>query len=78
MGSANLRFECSLQGIKIHFREFLYDFALKRNKLPGLPGLYLITESKQQHCYGRLFQKLKFWNSLRGNKILYILMGERV
>jgi hypothetical protein len=25
---------CSLQGIKIHFREFLYDFALKRNKLP--------------------------------------------
>jgi hypothetical protein len=24
---------CSLQGIKIHFREFLYDFALKRNKL---------------------------------------------
>jgi hypothetical protein len=22
-----------LQGIKIHFREFLYDFALKRNKL---------------------------------------------
>jgi hypothetical protein len=24
-----------LQGIKNHFREFLYDFALKRNKLPG-------------------------------------------
>ncbi|MDR2029558.1 MAG: hypothetical protein LBP93_08485, partial [Treponema sp.] len=24
---------CSLQGIKIHFCEFLYDFALKRNKL---------------------------------------------
>jgi hypothetical protein len=24
---------CSLQGIKIHFREFLYNFALKRNKL---------------------------------------------
>jgi hypothetical protein len=23
----------SLQGITIHFREFLYDFALKRNKL---------------------------------------------
>jgi hypothetical protein len=23
----------SLQGIKIHFREFLYYFALKRNKL---------------------------------------------
>jgi hypothetical protein len=23
----------SLQGIKNHFREFLYDFALKRNKL---------------------------------------------
>jgi hypothetical protein len=22
-----------LQGIKIHFREFLYNFALKRNKL---------------------------------------------
>jgi hypothetical protein len=22
-----------LSGIKIHFREFLYDFALKRNKL---------------------------------------------
>ena len=39
MGSANLRFECSLSGIKIHFREFLYDFALKRNKLPGpTPG----------------------------------------
>jgi hypothetical protein len=27
---------CSLQGIKIHFREFLYDFALKRNKLLGI------------------------------------------
>jgi hypothetical protein len=26
---------CSLYGIKIHFCEFLYDFALKRNKLPG-------------------------------------------
>jgi hypothetical protein len=26
---------CSLQGIKIHFCEFLYDYALKRNKLPG-------------------------------------------
>jgi hypothetical protein len=26
---------CSLSGIKIHFREFLYDFALKRNKLLG-------------------------------------------
>jgi hypothetical protein len=26
---------CSLQGIKIHFCEFLYDFALKRNKLLG-------------------------------------------
>jgi hypothetical protein len=24
---------CSLQGIKIHLCEFLYDFALKRNKL---------------------------------------------
>ncbi|MDR0589579.1 MAG: hypothetical protein LBG25_03440, partial [Spirochaetaceae bacterium] len=24
---------CSLSGIKIHFREFLYNFALKRNKL---------------------------------------------
>jgi hypothetical protein len=24
-----------LQGIKIHFHEFLYDFALKRNKLLG-------------------------------------------
>jgi hypothetical protein len=24
---------CSLQGIKIHFREFLYDFVLKHNKL---------------------------------------------
>jgi hypothetical protein len=24
-----------LQGIKIHFREFLYDFALKRNRLLG-------------------------------------------
>jgi hypothetical protein len=35
-GSANLRFECSLSGIKIHFREFLYNFALKRNKLLGL------------------------------------------
>ena len=33
IGSANLRFECSLSRIKIHFREFLYDFALKRNKL---------------------------------------------
>jgi hypothetical protein len=27
---------CGLQGIKIHFREFLYDFALRRNKLPGV------------------------------------------
>ncbi|MDR2094826.1 MAG: hypothetical protein LBP76_04825, partial [Treponema sp.] len=26
---------CSLQGIKIHFREFLYNFTLKRNKLLG-------------------------------------------
>jgi hypothetical protein len=26
---------CSLFGIKIHFREFLYDFAPKRNKLPA-------------------------------------------
>jgi hypothetical protein len=26
---------CSLQGITIHFCEFLYDFALKRNKLRG-------------------------------------------
>ena len=34
-GSANLRFECSLGGIKIHFREFLYNFALKRNKPQG-------------------------------------------
>jgi hypothetical protein len=24
---------CGLQGIKIHRSEFLYDFALKRNKL---------------------------------------------
>jgi hypothetical protein len=24
-----------LRGIKIHFRKFLYDFALKRNKLLG-------------------------------------------
>jgi hypothetical protein len=30
---ANLWFECSLHGIKIHKSEFLYDFALKRNKL---------------------------------------------
>jgi hypothetical protein len=29
---------CSLQGIKIHFCEFLYDFALKRNKLLVRPG----------------------------------------
>ncbi|MDR0589887.1 MAG: hypothetical protein LBG25_05025, partial [Spirochaetaceae bacterium] len=27
---------CSLSGIKIHFCEFLYNFALKRNKLLGL------------------------------------------
>ena len=31
---------CGLQGIKIHFRKFLYDFALKRNKLLGA-GLFL-------------------------------------
>jgi hypothetical protein len=30
--SANLRFECGLSGIKIHFREFLYDLCAKRNK----------------------------------------------
>ncbi|MDR0589868.1 MAG: hypothetical protein LBG25_04930, partial [Spirochaetaceae bacterium] len=39
-GSANLRFECSLSGIKIHFREFLYNFALKRNKLLGTNSFY--------------------------------------
>jgi hypothetical protein len=35
-GSANLWFDGSLHGIKIHESEFLYDFALKRNKLPGI------------------------------------------
>jgi hypothetical protein len=34
-GSADLRFDCGLRGIKIHFREFLYDFALKRDKPLG-------------------------------------------
>jgi hypothetical protein len=32
-GCADFWSDGSLQGIKIHFREFLYDFALKRNKL---------------------------------------------
>jgi hypothetical protein len=32
-----------LQGIKIHFREFLYDFALKRNKLIGEVSLSLVV-----------------------------------
>jgi hypothetical protein len=34
-GCCGPRSDSSLQGIKIHIREFLYDFALKRNKLPG-------------------------------------------
>jgi hypothetical protein len=37
-GCCGLKSDGSLQG-KIHFREFLYDFALKRNKLLGYYGI---------------------------------------
>jgi hypothetical protein len=53
-GPACLWHECSLQGIKIHFREFLYDFARKRNKpLGAIFALFV-----------ELFPKVKFWESL--------------
>jgi hypothetical protein len=56
---------CSLQGIKIHFCEFLYDFALKRNKLPGnitgygvvppfLPAMIDIESTTGFHQGGRM------------------------
>jgi hypothetical protein len=38
-----------LQGIKIHESEFLYGFALKRNKLPGyLPAPRFSAELKHK------------------------------
>jgi hypothetical protein len=41
-----------LSGIKIHFREFLYNFALKRNKLLG--GFYgSLYFGKRFHDYHR-------------------------
>jgi hypothetical protein len=47
-----------LQGIKIHFCEFLYDFALKRNKLPGRMGAWSNSTERSQLT---LFEAENLW-----------------
>jgi hypothetical protein len=49
-----------LHGIKIHFREFLYDFALKRNKLlaergtPNRLPARFVRQDKKAYTAGTL------------------------
>jgi hypothetical protein len=53
---------CSLHGIKIHFREFLYDFALKRDRQPVEHHLFPWGEVRpsdvQSLCIKNHFEKL--------------------
>ena len=77
MGSANLRFECSLQGIKIHVSELrLFQNPVgadqrsdettsweKRSNRTKVRPLFPLN-------LRLLFQKLKFWNSLNFYPIL--------